>query len=487
MIRKNDIGKKDRPIFFAIIFLPFLLVWPDITNDIWFLLSSGRYVVQNGIPNIEPLTLHQGLEFVMQQWLSAVIFFSTYSTFGLVGLKVILVVFYALTVYVLFRLCMKLSDNYFFVSAGITFLVSVVLGLWLSCRPIIFSTLIFLLEIYFLESFVLDKNKKHLFFIPILSLVLINMHAALWPMMFIILGPYIIDACRFNIGRISGQGYGVKAILAVTVISFAAGFINPYGWQAMTYLYRSYGHMEIENVVGEMKSPSPNNTMGAITFLAIFLVGFVYILHKTGRTNIRYALLTVGTIYMTLSAQRCIMFFAICASFPLAGYLRNLEVNIVEQERTKREKTLKKILLLGIIMTAAVVIINAPITSGQPNAAIMAMDDVIDEILADANPNELVLYTGYDDGGYAEFRGLKPYLDPRAEVFLIENNKQKDILSEYYNMERGWLNYKDFLSRYQFTHLIVNRSDSLYASLSNDADYKAVYTNDYYTLFVTVD
>ena len=36
---------------------------------------------------------------------------------------------------------------------------------------------------------------------------------------------------------------------------------------------------------------------------------------------------------------------------------------------------------------------------------------------------------------YAEYKGIKVYLDPRAEVFLKKNNKKKDILVEYYKLQ----------------------------------------------------
>ena len=349
--KTDDINLKDRPIFIAILFLPLLLVWRDLTNDVWFLLNSGRYVLQQGIPHIEPFTFHQGFEFVMHQWLSAVIFWGVYSVIGTVGLRLLVVVFYALTVFVLYQLCMKLSDHRFFVSAMVVFVPSVLFGIWLSCRPFIFSTFIFMLEIYVLESFILSENRKYLFFLPLLSILLINLHASMWPMMFIIFVPYIIDAFGFGIGNISGQGYDKKSLFAAMGISLIVGFLNPYGWQGMTYLLRSYPHVEINHIVAEMMPPKLDETIGFMVFLAVFLVFLVYLLHKTGRTRVRYVLLTLGTAYMALSAQRSAVLFAVCASFPLAWYLKDLEAKIPQKTETKRERILKKV-LFGLIIVA---------------------------------------------------------------------------------------------------------------------------------------
>jgi len=37
--------------------LPFFLIQIKLDNDIWFLLNSGRYVLQHGIPFVEPFTM----------------------------------------------------------------------------------------------------------------------------------------------------------------------------------------------------------------------------------------------------------------------------------------------------------------------------------------------------------------------------------------------------------------------------------------------
>jgi hypothetical protein len=34
-----------------------------IDNDTHFLLNSGRYVMEHGIPHVEPFTMHEGLLF----------------------------------------------------------------------------------------------------------------------------------------------------------------------------------------------------------------------------------------------------------------------------------------------------------------------------------------------------------------------------------------------------------------------------------------
>lgn len=66
--------RERKTLFFLSMFIGLLFISRSLDNDIWFLLSHGRYVVQYGWPTTDPLSMHEGLDFVMQQWLSAVIF-----------------------------------------------------------------------------------------------------------------------------------------------------------------------------------------------------------------------------------------------------------------------------------------------------------------------------------------------------------------------------------------------------------------------------
>ena len=94
------------------------------------------------------------------------------------------------------------------------------------------------------------------------------------------------------------------------------------------------------------------------------------------------------------------------------------------------------------------------------------------------------MYTGYNDGGLAEFRGIPSYIDPRAEVFVKKNNKKEDVMKEYYQLQRGMLYYKSFLNKYGFTHIVITEDDILNTYLPYDTDYEKVYSNEDYSLYM---
>lgn len=63
--------------FYIIIFLGILIIFCAVNlnpnNDMWWMISTGKYIVQNNtIPKINPFTIHNGYRIIVQQWLTAI-------------------------------------------------------------------------------------------------------------------------------------------------------------------------------------------------------------------------------------------------------------------------------------------------------------------------------------------------------------------------------------------------------------------------------
>jgi hypothetical protein len=313
--------KRDKSLLFFLMFLPCCFVFLKILdNDFWFIINSGRFVMNHGIPYLEPFTIHNGMSFVMQQWLSAVIFWLIYSSGGELGIKLLVMLCHILLVFLVFRLCMKVSRDNFVVSFTIALFAGVFASVYMTSRPIIFTLLIILVEFYSLESFIREGNRRFLLVLPLLSLLEINLHAALWPILFVLVLPYVIDSFDFKLGPIIAEGYDKKYLFAVIALMFLAGFGNPYGWDAITYLVKSFGHSEMHELIIELKPPNINTLTGMIVYSAVFVVFLTYCIYRQGKTTLRYILLTAGTTFLVLSSIRNISFFVASSFFPLAVF-----------------------------------------------------------------------------------------------------------------------------------------------------------------------
>ena len=101
---------------------------------------------------------------------------------------------------------------------------------------------------------------------------------------------------------------------------------------------------------------------------------------------------------------------------------------------------------------------------------------MLDQEVGDIDKKTLDIYTGYNEGGYLEYRGYKPYIDPRMEVFIKSNNGKADIFQEYYEMYNGDMEKDEFLRRYDFDYLVVREGEKLY-DLPN-SKYEKIYERD---------
>lgn len=478
-MRSEKLSNRQK-LFCLLLYIPCLFIGRELDNDIWFILNSGRYIMQHGIPHIEPFTIHEGMLFLMQQWLSATIFWNVYYSLGEVGLILLVVLFYVIFVYITFKLCMFLSENNLPISFTISMIVSSLMIFFMVERPHIFLFLIMVTEIYLLEKFIKYDKGLYLLPLPVISILLINLEAAIWPILFVILLPYLIDSLKLKFIFIEGEGYNTKSLIFATIGMFAAGFVNPYGINAVTYLYYSLGHSELNYSINEMLPTDINSLMGKIIFATISLVFFSQAIYKDEKYKLRYYLLALGTAFLTLSSVRSFCFFIICGVIPLSNRFKNFKIPDTMIKNDKRTLLIRKVLILLIAVTVSFGLIykNSVIDNSKHTDLVKAVD-----YLENFNKNDMVLYSGFDEGGYIEFRGFKTYIDPRAEVFLKSNNQKDDIMKEYIDMEKGETYYKDVLNKYQFTYLVVSNGDILWIYLDYDDKYKLIYSSSYYKIY----
>ena len=477
----EQLPKRTHRALILLAFLPCLIVTLHMDNDIWFLLNSGRYVLQHGIPFLEPFTLHQNFSFLMQQWLSAVAFWGVYSTLGSAGVIALIFLVFVATVAVVVSLTRRLSGGNPVAMFFASLFTSAALKTVMVTRPMSFTLLILAIELYLLERFISEKKWKFLLPLPILSALLINLHAAMWPIQFVILLPYLIDSFSFKFLFLEGQGYPKRYLFPAVGAMALAGFLNPYGLDAMTYVFRSYGFAEIGMVI-EMQPADINQGSGMVIFGLFFIILAIYMLKKNRTTRLRFALLSLGTAVLALSSIRSFALFAICGIFSLSYLLRDAKLPQGRMQSQKSVLKLRAVLIALVAVTVCMLLVQRVQQTVEQGEA-PEVSRAVEYLLTREDTDNMTLYSGYNDGGYVEFMGLKPYIDPRAEVFVEKNNHAKDVMKEYYELQYGKVYYKDVLDSYAFTHLLVSRSDILSVYLPRDAAYECIYVDESYQIF----
>ena len=446
--------KNWNPSFFSIAvllllpFIFFIIYGFVVNNDFWFLINTGKEIVNNGFINIEPFTIHSGLSFIPQQWLIDVLFYFVYNLFNLQGIYYLIVIFNLLIIFLIFKLSYLITNDRkksFFITF-FTDSMFIILG-FITTRPFIIDIIILLLELILLESYILKNNKKYLYFIPLLSLLLINSHSSIWLMLFVFMLPYYAEWIVLKIMK--QDKFNIKPLMIVTIISLIMGLANPYGIEAIKYLFNSYGVYQINIMVAEMKPLSLTSTSILLYLIILFELYSFY--HNKGNNKIRYILLSLGTIFLGLIHFRGLPFF--CISFPLiVSYNFKKEV---KKEQIRLSIKDKITYILAIIIFLVLILFKVEVYDG------LIIKEFADYLDLNAS-KDITLYTDYNTGGYMEWRGYKCYIDPRAEVFLKSNNKKEDIFFEYYDLENGEIEVNDFIEKYKFDYLLVDGYDKMF-------------------------
>lgn len=447
-------------LLFILFLLPFfkLLNFKSFDNDFWFTINQGRYIIEHGFPT-KAINIIHDLDFIYQSYGTGTLFYLIYNYFGNLGMIFLLLIVFELTIFFFYKLCLVVSDNKR-TSAIISIITMIMyMPMYFTTRPHVFTTLNLVIMFYLFESYLKTNKKKYLYFLPLISLLEINMHGIYLIVLLAIMSPYLINAFKFNILGIKSDGYQKKPIIITFILMILVSFIHPYGIRTLFYGLSSYSSNSIfNNDIIELMSLNFHNIGGK---LMIFLIILLYILYFKSKKKIplRYYLFLLGTSYLAFDAVKSINLFLISSMFPLAYILNPKE----EKEELKMSKIYNYV-HLGITLTAAICIVIS--FKGVYDSNIKGFMDYLDNNVNDKE--SMKLYTNYGDGSYAEYRGYYCYIDPRGEVFLKSNNHKEDIYLEYHNLQKLNIDYREFLKKYDFDYLLVDDKDALYKMLQID-------------------
>ena len=447
-------------ILFIIPILFFVMENFVIDNDFWFTIAEGKYVLKNGFPHTVPFTIYNNLDFIYQSWGTGVIFYLIHKYFGLYGMLFFVTIVLIIITYFYYKLCMLVSNKNKIISTIVTIVtMSLLASTFITTRPQIFTYLNLILVLYIMELYAKTNNKKYLLILPIISLIQINIHGMFFFMLFIFMLPYIVNAFKFNFKNDIQKKYDLKPIVLIMIIMLLTGLINPYGIKNILYVFTSYGQKILNETIIELVPLSFSSSYDKIIIFIIFLVYFLYF--KSKNIPIRHYLLLFGTTYLAFDCSRSIALFIIGALFPLSYLYKDKIINI------DIERFIPLILKNIIVISFLIVTISSIIFIKRdfyPESR-----EPIDYLVKNYNKENIKLYINFNDGSYAVYKEIKVNIDPRAEVYLKKNNHKSDIYDEYTKLGNNEIDYKDYINKYKFTHILVNEDDPMYNKLKKDS------------------
>ena len=171
-------------VMLIILGLVFLRIF-TFDNDNFFQLAHAEVLFNRGFVREEPLTMHEGLNFLIPQWLTSVFIYLTYIYGGVILLNLFFFIFVVSTVVIMYKTAMLILHGDSLKSAVWTVVEALlIVMLCYSTRPHMISQFFIALEIYVLEQYKLGKE-KYIWYLPFISVLLINFHNSLWLFLFL--------------------------------------------------------------------------------------------------------------------------------------------------------------------------------------------------------------------------------------------------------------------------------------------------------------
>ena len=448
----------------------------DLDNDTWFMLNHGRYIMKNGLyPKYEPFTVNEGMEFTFQKWLSCVLFWLIYKYLGKTALKLFLYGVYMAFVFAMYKLLEYINKDAKIQNLSTLVIMNAAMTQYLYTRPQLFTYLFLAIEITVLEKYVKENKTKLLAVIPILSLVEIQLHSTIWPIMLIFMLPYMFDVSSVDkltqkLKFLPNRKYKKLPIWLTFAASTVVAVINPYGFESVVYLVKSLQIPELKMMIGEVAPPQlfSINTLVIVASLVIFIYAFA----KKKEIELRYLFLFGGTTLMSVMSTRQMSFMLIPAAMLVAYFFDFKNLSVVIKSAF--------VLLMGFASFDSV--FDAYWGQIKYQQYITQACDALYEY--EPNPQGCAVFNVADEGSYLEFLGFKAYSDTRAEVFSDKINNSKNYLAEKIEFQKQTVSYKEYIYQHDYKYIFIRRGYTKQTNaMDSDKNLKLIYKNPLFVIY----
>lgn len=480
---------------FCILIFCFSLTPITFQNDTYYTISIGKHIVETEKVDMEdPFSWHEDLPYTYPHWAYDTATYLVYQlgeNIGIGGLcaiyiaTIILAMILGVVVYyTMNKLCKNPLISFF-----MTIAVMYLLKNYITARAQLVTFILFALTILFIEQFIKTKKKRYAIYLILISILLANLHCAVWPFYFILYMPYIVEylitvideACLYywfaikinqfklkqcikkdknvEIGKIQEkiahlqldkektiqqknkrreEPYkvifkkepAIKYLIIIMVICIFTGFLTPLGTTPYTYLIKTMQGNTVDNISEHQPLTLINNK----AMLIVFAIYIMLLIFTDTKATLRDLFMLAGLTLLTFMTRRQASIFVIICGFIFA----KLATSFLEKYDKTGTKNIMQVMtnLLGKILTILMVIlISFVMYKGKIGNEYVDKKsyptEAADYILANLNINEIKLFNEYNYGSYLLYRGIPVFMDSRADLYSPEFNGTKNEKGEY--------------------------------------------------------
>lgn len=452
-------------------------------NDQWWLLATGRWIAEHGIPYDNPFSAYGDQAIVVQQWLPCLIDWAAYSLGGYVGLGVLVLVMSLCVFVAVAALGRKIMGGNIDIACIVALLFCGCASSYMSIRPQMWSMLAFCAVLYVMECYRRTNSWKNLIWLAPIMIVHANVHMAMMPYDLFIVACYLFPNIQGHYVKSAAASYRRVPILIAIAVMAVCSLANPYGIDGALYLVNSYGSASYGNYIAEMGTTPTDTYYGAMMIVMVVVGAMSLGRLGLGRFNAPLTILYFVALVLSFQHTRNVWLVALF-TVPLAcSALSNVHLN-------PRTVFLRDDAPKVLVMAASIVLMIALGITGTTESLVVDPKDSGSTPVAaadwlDANAEEgSKVFTHFNAGGYLEWRGYKVGMDARPELWDSKIAKNgKDRYHEYIDMSKDKMEPSEYMEGKDFDYLIVNTDTALYKYLLASVSYKVVAEGEGYALF----
>lgn len=247
-----------------------------LQNDTFYTIKIGEHIIQNGeIDMMDPFSWHEGLKYTYPHWLYDVIIYLIYSLGGMTGIYVSTCILSVILGISLYKVNSKLAKSKI-VSFILTIISMYMIRDYIAARAQLVTFILFVIQIFLMEELINTSKKRYGVGLIIISILIANLHVAVWPFTFVLYLPYIAEyifaileefvAKKYNKEVKQGEKIliikkdGTKLLIITMLICIFTGLLTPLGTTPYTYLIKTMQGTTTQNINEHQPMTLINNT-----------------------------------------------------------------------------------------------------------------------------------------------------------------------------------------------------------------------------------
>jgi hypothetical protein len=428
-------------------------------GDTFWHLATGRWILDRGeVPQVDPFSFtYAGRPWVTHEWLSEVVMALAFRLAGWGGLMLLIGAAFGATAALMIRWLMRWLSPLVAGLTMVTGLACVVPNLW--TRPHILSLPLLAFWTIRLLDARARRQAPELWLLPLMTLWA-NLHSSFVVGVGVAVALGLEAALDFRASRVRTLLGWAGFCLACPIVAL----ITPHGVEGLVFPLKV---MTMKSLPGISEWVGPDFMKVQPMEIAL-LAGFFFLFWRGARLGAVRAALTLLLVHMTFQHIRQEVLLGVLVPLiiaePVAAAL-GPAVRIGERRPAPPQ------LALAGVLAAALVLIRVLIPETRVDgttAPISALAHVPPALARQPVLND------YDFGGYLIFKGVRPYIDGRADMYgdpFIEDFRQVEGASQS-AMER-------VISYYKIRWAIMAPGQPLVGALDRTPGWRRIYADRY--------